>query len=208
MMRQSETDAEVSYSALDELRQKLEQRLRDTLGRYELAETRWNVTFSEIPQIDLYNDALNRYFAHLENVYRFKREELDRESEYLARARENDLEIDRFKKYGELIEQYPELLKYFYIQRFSEQADVLVLPQNESTGFPKMLEPWEQLDKKPAPEQRPASPPVEPKEEEFPQPEEQLDEAERTIEGTDTEEDETGKWYDPLMFWKREKGDG
>jgi hypothetical protein len=200
-------DAEASFRSLDELRDRIERRLGSILQRYGLVDASWTITYGEIPQIDLYNDALNRYFAHLENVYQFKREELDRESAYLARTRENDLEIDRYKKYGELIERYPELLKYFYIQRLSEQTDVLVLPQNESTGLPKMLEPWEQLEKKPESAQRPAPSTGKLQEEEPPEPGETLDDAERKIEDTGPEEGDAGKWYDPLMFWKQEKDD-
>lgn len=213
MIRHSQYDAGISYGSLDTLKKKIEVLLRDTVLKYGLSETSWSVTFREIPQIDLYNDALDRYFAHLEMAYQYKKEQLDREAVYLTRQKENELEIDRWEKYGELISRYPELLKYFYIEKFSGQADVLVLPQNEATGFPKMLEPWELYPKEPPPGT--VTPPsaakpgtLEGSAEEGGRIEEPAGhEAERKIDTPVADEGEgkegVKKWYESLMFWKR-----
>jgi hypothetical protein len=214
MIRFSQYDAPVRYDSLDRLEERLAGRIRDTAERFELADAEWEIAFKEIPQLALYNEALDQYFAYLEAAYRYKEEELERQSGYLARVKENELEVDRWEKYGELIRKYPELLKYFYIEKFSGQADVLVLPQNESTGFPKMLEPWEPLLSEPAPhvEQPPpaAEPPARQERAEEVEPVEE--EAERELEAQETQKEEGSeagrKWYEMLMFWKRADADG
>jgi hypothetical protein len=209
MIRHSQYNSPVSYDSLDRLKEIIAGRIRNLVERYGLADAGWEVAFKAIPQLDLYNDALNRYFAHIEAVYRNKEEELDRERIYLARTKENDLEIDRWEKYGELIRKYPELLKYFYIEKFSGQADVLVLPQNESTGFPKMLEPWESFLGEPAPGAEAPSPPSKP-----PVQQESGTQVEPTTKGAEggskTADTSPGdgtqtqkKWYDMFKFWKR-----
>ena len=210
MIRYTQYYEEISYGMLSVLEENIERRIRNAARAYELEDASWSITYTEVPQIELYNDALNRYFSHLENVFRFKEDELDRESEYLARMKENDLEIDRWEKYGELIKKYPELLKYFYIEKFSGQVDVLVLPQNEATGFPKMLEPWEfppreppQTMEKPAPSVKqeegvPAPLDTEETEEEAEEP----DTAEREFSQGDSASEDVSKWYEKLMFWK------
>jgi hypothetical protein len=208
MIRHSQYKTPVSYDSLDRLKESIRRRIRDIVQHYGLADADWEVAFKEIPQLDLYNDALNRYFAHIESVYRYKEEELDREKIYLARAKENDLEIDRWQKYGELIRKYPELLKYFYIEKFSGQADVLVLPQNESTGFPKMLEPWESFLGEPAPgAETPPPTRVPPVQQESGEKVEPTGEGEKgKIDTGDTLRDDGSetekKWYDMFMFWK------
>jgi hypothetical protein len=212
MTRHSQYDEEISYSMLYGLEKRIGNRLSDAVREYRLADASWGVTFVEVPQIELYNDALERYFSHLENVYRFKEEELDRETEQLAIMNEYDMEIERWERYGELIQKYPELLKFFYIEKFSEQADVLVLPQNENTGFPKMLEPWE-FPSRTAPKTVETPPP--PKKEDSTE-EKTLSspDSEQTLEqpSPDTESSELSEqdadiqdeatWYRKLMFWK------
>jgi hypothetical protein len=209
MVRYSQYDAPIRYDSLDRLEEYITGRIRNTAKRFKLADAEWEIAFKEIPQLDLYNEALNQYFTYLEAAYRYKEEELERESGYLARVKENELEVDRWEKYGELIRKYPELLKYFYIEKFSGQADVLVLPQNESTGFPKMLEPWEPLLGEPAPRvEQPPSTPQEGAEEVEPVEET----AETQLETQETRKEEVSedgkKWYEMLMFWKRADADG
>jgi hypothetical protein len=62
------------------------------------------------------------------------------ESEYLKRIKEEEFEIGRLRKYGELISEYPNILKFLYIEKLSDKIEVIVLPQDEKTGFPEMLE--------------------------------------------------------------------
>ena len=226
MTRYSQYDEEISYSMLDGLERSIDNRMADAVREYKLADASWSITYIEIPQIELYNDALERYFSHLEKVYRFKEEELDRESEQLAIMNEYDMEIERWEKYGELIQKYPELLKFFYIEKFSEQADVLVIPQNESTGFPKMLEPWELLSR--TPPKTVETPPPPKKEDIAPEPQKEDETAPSSLDSgqsmeqpsretesgdfseqdADMQDEET--WYRKLMFWKyigREEGE-
>jgi hypothetical protein len=205
----SQYDVEINYRTLESLKEDIEEKIQSTMQEYLIEDASWSITYQEIPQLELYMDALNRYFSHLETVYRYKEQQLDRESEYLARQKENDLEIDRWRKYGELIDKHPQLLKYFYIEKLSGQADVLVLPQNEATGFPKMLEPMEfALREPPGPLEKttqpgedeeaeaPTSHDIEQDEVETGEPESAG--AERELSETDT----AMKWYEKLMFWK------
>ena len=69
-----------------------------------------------------------------------KEEEIRMESEYLKRIKEEEFEIGRLRKYGELISEYPDILKFLYIEKLSDKIEVIVLPQDEKTGFPVMLE--------------------------------------------------------------------
>jgi hypothetical protein len=199
----SQNEREISFTMLDTLKERLEVFVSSAVRQYRLENASWNITYLELPQIALYNAALNRYVAHIEKVYLFKEEELTREAEYHAKSQESDLEIERWKKYGELISQYPELLKYFYIQKFSEQADVLILPQEESTGFPRMLEPQEFFRKESVPPEIEEPEPISSIPEEA-QPESPEDES---IQIDPLEEEplydiQKKRWYETLMFWK------
>ncbi len=208
-MIHSQYDAEISYVTLENLKEDIEEKIQSTMREYLLEDASWSITYREIPQIELYIDALNRYFSHLETVYRYKEQELDRESEYLARLKENDLEVDRWRKYGELIDQYPQLLKYFYIEKFSEQADVLVLPQNEATGFPRMLEPMEFALREPPGQLEKTTKSGEDEEAEAPTSQDiehiEAETGKPESAGAESKLSETGtamKWYEKLMFWK------
>ena len=112
---------------------------------------------------------------------------------------EDDVEIARLKKYGELISQYPLLLKYFYIQKFGEKTRVLVLPQDESTGFPKMLDLDEEAAKKESipMEQQPSIEP-EIKEEAAGG----IEEEKPVSKEEPVEEIKKEKWYRYLKFWE------
>jgi len=62
------------------------------------------------------------------------------DSEQLKKRKEEEFELERLRKYGELISEYPDILKFLYLEKLSEKIEVIVLPQNEKTGFPEMLE--------------------------------------------------------------------
>jgi hypothetical protein len=219
MVRPSRNDREISYGILNLMRRSIENRLTSLIRLYRLEEIDRNVSFRKIPQIDLYNDALNHYFEYLELVYQYKQQDLDREAEFLSKVKESDVEIDRWEKYGELISKYPELLKLFYIEKLSDQADVLVLPQNEATGLPKMLEPWEPYrgESAPAREQAAPAPADRELEEETGDsatPEETASgitegegEATASIEDGAAVDDDDRKWYETLQFWKQWGGE-
>jgi len=220
MTRYSQYDEEISYSMLGRLEKSIDGSITNLVRDYGLAQASWSITYRQIPQIGLYNDALKRYFSHLEKAYKFKEEELDRASENLALINEYDLEIERWERYGKLIQKYPELLKFFYIEKFSEQADVLVLPLNESTGFPKMLESWEFLSRTSPKTIEPPSPSTKDEEapvrrdrvqdEETPSPRDSVETEERVLPETEarefSEQDAVSQddrtWYEKLMFWK------
>ncbi len=204
LTRSSRYTGTADYGALESLKKKIEEAVREEAARYKLKDISLSITFPEIPQIAVYNEALNRYYVYMDQLARLEQEKLSKDMEYKSKISENDAEIDRWKKYGELIERYPELLKYFYIQKFSGQADVLVLPQDEATGFPKMLDvtPYIQPEKSPAPQRAPTEKgelqsstggPEENTAAQTPEPVPEKSTGEASFEK---------KWYDSLKFWK------
>lgn len=187
------------YAAIGELKKQMESSAADYAEEYKLSEVKTQIAFSVIPQIETYQKALSRYFEYMENISRMKTEDIKLESKHRLMREEDDVEIERLRKYGELIDQYPGLLKYFYIEKFSEQTRVLVLPESESTGFPKMLEQDETGRQKellqPEPEQKAETlPPA--AEEEKPLPEGEIRQ-EELVEGGDSD-----RWYNRLKFWE------
>ncbi len=210
LTRSSRDTGTVDYRALESLKKKIEEAVREEAARYRLKDVYFSITFPEIPQIAVYNEALNRYFDYMDQLARLEQEKLSKDMEYKSKISENDAEIDRWKKYGELIERYPELLKYFYIQKFSEQTDVLVLPQDEATGFPKMLDvtPYILPKKSPAPQSVPPekgkvkSSPGSPEENTAAQTPEPTPEKSKDEEKNAGEASFEKKWYDSLKFWK------
>jgi len=219
MARYSQSDTQIRYTVLETLKEKLAKSIKETVGLFKLKDSFLTITYPEIPQVEVYNQALNKYLSYLEVVYRLKEEELGKDAENRLKMSETDIELDRWRKYGELISQYPELLKYFYIQKFSEQAEVLVLPQDEKTGFPRMLEPEESHKRyfppepvKPQPEAGltlpgqesgtglPESQPE--KKIETGTPESLSEEAEALTEQREEEKTVKQKWYETLKFWK------
>ncbi len=205
MARYSLFTESFNYSALEDLKKTLEKNLYTYAGSYRLKSFKVQITFREIPQIQTYKEALKRYFEYMETMALLKEEDLKREAEYQMKQKEDDVEIVRLRKYGELISQYPGLLKYFYIQKFGEKTRVLVLPQDERTGFPRMLEPYEEYEKKsfippePAPEETPS----------FPEPEAQEEMLEKAPEEKELSQEEAKKekWYQYLKFWEYMKKD-
>jgi len=187
------------YTVLDSLKTNIEQSILRHSEKYRLTDVSVSITFTEIPQLDVYAEALKKYYQFLESQYALKEQELKGESAFKKKQREEDIEFYRLEKYGELIEEYPDLLKYFYIQKFGEKAEVLVIPQEEKTGFPKMLE----VEK---------TSPEEPEAEETPQPEDTgqaeaaqeraPEEAKRAVEEEESKPWKPEKWYEHLMFWK------
>ncbi len=212
LTRSSRYFGTVDYGALESMKKKIEDMVAEEAGQYRLKDVSFSITFPEIPQIAVYNEALNRYFDYMDELARLKQENLSKNMEYQSKISENDAEIDRWKKYGELIERYPELLKYFYIQKFSEQADVLVLPQDETTGFPKMLDvtPYVLPEKPAQPAPQSALPDKESTQKNTGGAEEKTSvQAPEPATGKIIEEEKSSKetsfkkkWYDSLKFWK------
>jgi hypothetical protein len=190
---------EFDYGAIRELKKDLDEAASEYAKQFNLRDLISRTTFTQIPHVETYRKALSSYFEYMEYLNRVKTEDIKRESEYRRMEEEDDLEIARLRKYGELISQYPELLKYFYIQKFGDKTRVLVLPQDESSGFPRMLEP-----SGPRPEKEFI--PLEPHYEEQPPPE--REEQEQSFEGQEetqqesTTEEANDRWYRYLKFWE------
>ena len=212
LTRSSRYYGTADYGVLESLKNKIEDIVLKEADRYRLKDVTFSITFPEIPQIAVYNEALNRYFDYMDRLAKLEQEKLVKNMEYQSKINENDAEIDRWKKYGELIEQYPELLKYFYIQKFSGQAEVLVLPQDEATGFPKMLDvvPYLQpeIKTKPTPNNNLPGEENTGGEEIKSQTKAQESAPEKTIVNEESpvkkseKEKVEKKWYDSLKFWK------
>jgi len=201
----------VGYDALGSLQTALDRGIRDITVRYGLEAAAWNLVFTEIPQLEIYSEALNKYITYMETVQRYREEELAQEHDFQAQVHKNDAEIDRLGKYGELITKYPDLLKFFYIEKFSDQADVLILPEDEKTGYPKMLEERDERDARPQEKPPRSEPPV------LPDNTQGSTEEEVSADETVDSEPVTGekeweeeaipqkKWYEHLKFWHHEK---
>jgi len=185
---------ELSYDLLDNLKLEIKSVIEENSNRYNMKDTEISIDYIRIPQLDMYSKAIEKYFRYLEISYSLKEEELKKESEYKQKMMEDNVEIEKLKKYGELISQYPDMLKYFYIQKFGEKAEVIVLPQDEKTGFPRMFEKEKESipqngvpEQKIMPEEEKAFGGVESKEEEIPK---------------EPEVPKKEKWYEYLKFWK------
>jgi hypothetical protein len=116
-----------------------------TTDRYQLREAEVTVNFRELPQLGVYRQAVRAYFEYLDTLVQQQQARLRLEAEQQARLAEAESEIERWEMYGRLLEQYPDLLKYFYIEKLADNIRVVLLPENQQTGFPRFLEPemWE-----------------------------------------------------------------
>lgn len=183
------------YQAIGALRKLLGEAIAQYAMQFKLRDVRPYVSFSEIPQVETYRKALSSYLEYMEKLSRIRTDDMKQESEYRLMKEKDDVEIARLRKYGELISEYPELLKYFYIEKFGDKTRVLVLPQDESTGFPRMLEPDEPRKEKELIPIEPDFQPIPP-------------EIEETVEETVTppetvvKEEEKERWYRHLKFWE------
>ncbi len=132
-----------NYQVFDLLDRELENDISEYSSFYNLKDVRVSVVFIEVPQIESYVNAIKSYSKYMENFYALKEEEMRMDSEYLKKYKAVEFELGRLRKYGELISEYPDILKFLYIEKLSEKIEVVVLPQDEKTGFPKMLEHME-----------------------------------------------------------------
>lgn len=205
MVRLSENNDKTDSSLLNGLKKQIGVRIEEHVRSYRLKDMSYNVTFITIPQFEMYREALERYTMYMDTFYTIKEQELEIEYEKMKQQGEVDIEIERLRKYGELINRYPVLLKYLYIQRFSENAEVILIPHEATTGFPKMLEPetGEEVPQRSEPSEksyerseglaeRGLSEDIPPEKEISPKEDDQGKEKEQT----------STKWYDALKFWK------
>jgi hypothetical protein len=128
------------YEVFDLLDREIENDILEYSSIYNLKDVRVSVVFIEVPQVETYISAIKSYSKYMKNFYALKEEEMRMDSEYLMKRKEEEFELVRLRKYGELISEYPDILKFLYIEKLSEKIEVIVLPQNEKTGFPEMLE--------------------------------------------------------------------
>jgi hypothetical protein len=157
---------------------------------------------TKVPQLSIYAEALSKYSRYIEFLYTQKEEEFKAQLDLETRKKLDELEIARLIKYGDLLSQYPVLLKFLYIEKFGAKAEVVVIPENAATGFPRMLE----SDLGMRPSARKISP------EEGEQPEGAAGAGEKGVEGKQGAAAEIGeglvkrkKWYESLMFWRTRK---
>ena len=201
---------EFAYGSVQRLRGLLENELAQYASGYDLHNVLVHVTFVSIPRIEAYEAAMAGYIEFTDALNKEKAEDARREWEKRLRLEEVDAEIEKLRKYGALIAEYPDILKYLYIQKLADKVRVLVLPQDESGGFPKLLEPdASRLEKEflPAVPEKELTPPSPEEEEVLSSPdassEEGSFEAESDIPPDTEETEETGQpWYRYLMFWK------
>ena len=128
------------YHVFDLLDREIENDILEYSSNYNLKDVHVSVVFIEVPQVETYVSAIKSYSKYMENFFAIKEEEMRIDSEQLKKRKEEEFELDRLRKYGELISEYPDILKFMYIEKLSEKIEVIVLPQNEKTGFPEMLE--------------------------------------------------------------------
>jgi len=193
-----------NYRILENLKENLIQNVQNRMKGYNLKEVTVNLSFISVPQLQVYLEALRKYLDQIQTMATLKQEELKQYSQYNIQEKEREIELERLREYGELIREYPEILKYLYIQKFGERAEVIVIPQDEQTGYPRMLEPFtekpEMWLQKPPPTTPAPAPSPEIEKQKVPEAEEELvpqPEAEKQI-----EPEEEKKWYDVFRFWK------
>jgi hypothetical protein len=216
MTRYSYSVRTFDYTVLDVLKEDLKGRIQRHAAGYGLEDVDITIIFTEIPQLDIYVEALKNYYDYLERAYVNKEKELEEQAESMKRQFKDDMEIARLRKYGDLLTEYPVLLKYLYIEKFGERAEVMVLPQDQRTGFPLMLEPepWtqkprsdkgigggEQGVEKQFEQQEPAVQKPEAQKPAVQEPGVQKPEAQPGQETTKKK-----KWYEYLKFWNALKG--
>ncbi|MBN2324591.1 MAG: hypothetical protein JXQ30_12720 [Spirochaetes bacterium] len=193
------------YGSVELLRGLLLEEIAEYASRYDLRNVRSHVTFDSIPQIETYKKALASYFEFMEALAAEKSEDSRREMERKIRLAQEDLEIERLRKYGELITEYPSLLKYFYIQQLNDKVRVLVLPEDESGGFPRILEseiPRFEKELPPLETENEQIPPVFESDNEEPASGGLIDEGAGIPKDGEAAEEDDIPWYRYLMFWK------
>jgi hypothetical protein len=197
---------EFGYGSVERLRDLLAEAIAEYAARYDLHNVRPHVTFDSIPQIETYKKALSSYIGFMEALAAEKSEDSRREWEQKIRLAKEDLEIERLRKYGELITEYPSLLKYFYIQQLNDKIRVLVLPEDESGGYPRMLEPdmprFEKELLPPEQENKQVPPAHEGDTEAHSSSGGITDEKPVAPEDIEATEEKDIPWYQYLMFWK------
>ena len=132
-------DKKLDYSILDLLKENIINDISKELSVYGIENFKLDINYSSIPQIDIYSTALSLYTDYLNEVYQIKKEELKVKSKATAKYEENRAELKHLEDIGILVEKYPNLLKYMYIEKLGNKINVVVLPEGKS-GFPSITE--------------------------------------------------------------------
>jgi hypothetical protein len=192
----------LDFNAFDSMREDLRKKTMQFARDYRLADVGVKVILTKVPQLSIYAEALSKYSRYIEFLYTQKEGEFKAQLDLETRKKLDELELSRLKKYGDLLSQYPVLLKFLYIEKFGARAEVVVIPENASTGFPKMLE----SDLGVSPSARKLSPG------EGEQPAGGAAAGGKAVEGKQGAAAETGeglvkekKWYESFMFWRTRK---
>jgi hypothetical protein len=192
----------LDFNAFDSIREDLRRKTVQFAREYRLADVGVKVIITKVPQLSIYAEALSKYSRYIEFLYTQKEEEFKAQLDLETRKKLDELEIARLIKYGDLLSQYPVLLKFLYIEKFGAKAEVVVIPENAETGFPKMLE--SDLGTKPS-AKKPFS-------EEKEQPSSAAAPGETVGERKEGAAAQAGeglvkerKWYESLMFWRPRK---
>jgi hypothetical protein len=184
------------HETFDSLREDLRKKIAAHAGQYLLGDARVGVVLTRVPELKIYAEAIGGYSRYVEFIYARKEEEFKQGLEMENRKQLQELEFGRLTKFGDLLSRYPVLLKLLYIEKFGEKADVVVIPGDPDTGFPKMLEQLSAVE-----EQR-----------REPAPGAQRGEAGANNEtvpaggGNGSGSVRSKRWYDGLIFWKK-RGD-
>jgi hypothetical protein len=199
----SKGDMAIDSNKLERLKDELGKTIVETAKSNKLQSISYTISYSHLPNPEVYTRAVEHYRSYIDTAYAMEQEVLRREFEDRRRIAEHDIEMDRLNKYAELISKYPDMLKFFYIEKLGGEIDVLVLPENEITGFPRFLE----YGYKPfqiKPEARPAEPEEKEVEPLKPSslPESKKVEPLKPSPLLESEKVEERKWYEKLMFWK------
>jgi hypothetical protein len=187
----------MEFDAFDSIREDLRKKTLQFAREYRLADVGAKVILTKVPQLSIYAEALSKYSRYIEFLYTQKEEEFKAQLDLETRRKLDELELARLKQYGDLLSRYPVLLKFLYIEKFGAHAEVVVIPQDPETGFPRMLE--SDLGIRPPPR---GTPPDEGAQAEGGEGVAGAEERGGAGGATDEGLVKRKKWYESLMFWR------
>jgi len=144
-------DINLTYSELEKLKESIENEINKVYNSYKIKNVGVEVSFENIPSIEGYRRAYKAYLKTLDLLAKAKEKQAELEATIIEKQNliesslkekeaQEESKLLVLKKYGELFREYPELLKYMYLERFGSNANVVVIPIEPETGFPKLLE--------------------------------------------------------------------
>jgi len=127
---------QIDYSVLERLKEKIKKDIICELSTYGIHNFKLDISYNSIPQIDIYTRALQLYIKYINELYQSKEEELKRKAEATVKYEKDKAELKHLEDIGILVEKYPNLLKYMYIEKLGDKIHVVVLPE----GTPEFKE--------------------------------------------------------------------